>query len=138
MSDLPDRLPVVRQVRFGPWIVWIPETLRERGRGLLGRSGLEPNEGLLLEHSRSVHTFGMRFPIDAVLLDRDDRVIAVVRLSPNRVLLPRARVRAVLEVAAGEGRRFTPGARVGSTTRDAPNSAPRARSEPPGRRRTRP
>ena len=99
-------------MRFGPLVVWIPETLRERARGLLGRSELQPNEGLLLERSRSVHTFGMRFPIDAVLLDRDDRVIGVVRLSPNRVLLPRAHVRAVLEVAAGEGQAFTPGARV--------------------------
>src|SRR6476661_4036737 len=85
---------------FGSWTIWIPETRRERARGLLGRSGLEPDEGFLLEHTRSVHTFGMRFPIDAVLLDRDDRVIAVVRLSPNRVLLPRAHVRSVLEVAS--------------------------------------
>jgi len=74
MSDVTATLPVVQQVRFGPWRVWIPKTLRERARGLLGRSELEPNEGLLLERSRSVHTFGMRFPIDAVLLDRDDRV----------------------------------------------------------------
>ncbi|TMK18217.1 MAG: DUF192 domain-containing protein [Actinobacteria bacterium] len=128
----------MRSGRFGPFIVEVPQTLRERARGLLGRSGLEPSEGLLLEHSRSVHTFGMRFPIDAVLLDRDARVIDVVRLSPNRVLLPRAHVRAVLEVAAGEGRRFTPGARVGSTSRDARNSGRRARSEAPGHRRTRP
>ena len=99
----------MRSQQFGPFIVEVPQTHRERARGLLGRSGLGPNEGLLLERSRSVHTFGMRFPIDAVLLDRDDRVIDVVRLSPNRVLLPRAHVRAVLEVAAGQGRRFTPG-----------------------------
>ncbi|MDP9299798.1 MAG: DUF192 domain-containing protein [Actinomycetota bacterium] len=128
----------MRRVSLGSWDVWIPETARERARGLLGRSGLEPNEGLLLEHTRSVHTFGMRFSIDAVLLDRDDRVTGVVRLSPNRVLLPRPHVRAVLEVAAGEGRRFTPGARVGSTTHDAQSSAHPARSEPRGRRRTRP
>jgi uncharacterized membrane protein (UPF0127 family) len=128
----------VKQVSLGSWIVLIPETRRERARGLLGRSGLEPNEGLLLEHTRSVHTFGMRFSIDAVLLDRDDRVIGVVRLSPNRVLLPRPHVSAVLEVAVGQGRRVPPGARVGSTTRDAPSTAHQARSEPRGRRRTRP
>ena len=128
----------MKQESLGSWMVWIPETRRERARGLLGRSGLDPSEGLLLEHTRSVHTFGMRFSIDAVLLDRDDRVIGVVRLSPNRVLLPRQHVRAVLEVAAGQGRRFTPGARVGRTTRDAPNNAHPARSEPRGRRRSRP
>ncbi len=128
----------MRRERFGPFIVEVPQTRGERARGLLGRLELEPNEGLLLERSRSVHTFGMRFPIDAVLLDRDERVIEVVRLPPNRVLFPRRRVRAVLEVAEGQGRRFTPGVRVGSTTRDAPNTGRRARSEPPGRRRTRP
>src|SRR5439155_20010707 len=128
----------MRRERIGPFTVDIPETMRERARGLRGRHALGPDEGLLLEHSRSVHTFGMRFPIDAVLLDRDDRVIGVVRLPPNRVLLPRPRVRAVLEVAPGQGRRFTPGARVGSTTRDAPSTGRRARSEAPRRRRTRP
>ena len=120
----------MQQVSLGTWVVSIPETRRERARGLLGRSGLEPGEGMLLEHTRSVHTFGMRFSIDAVLLDRDDRVIGVVRLSPNRVLLPRPHVRAVLEVGAGQGRGFTPGARVGSTTRDAPHNAHPERIEP--------
>jgi uncharacterized membrane protein (UPF0127 family) len=45
----------------------------------------------------------MRFPIDAVLLDRDDRVVSVVTIEPGRILLPRRRVRHVLEVAAGRG-----------------------------------
>jgi hypothetical protein len=93
----------MRIERFGPFTVNVPETRRERWRGLLGRSSLRPDEGLLLEHCRSVHTFGMRFAIDAVLLDRDHRVVAVVNLPPGRVLLPRPRVRHILEVAAGRG-----------------------------------
>ena len=36
-------------------------------RGLLGRSELGPDEALLLERARSVHTFGMRFEIAAAL-----------------------------------------------------------------------
>jgi hypothetical protein len=47
----------------------------------------------------------MRFPIDAVLLDRRWSVVEVVRLVPGRVLLPRPRVCHVLEVAAGTGPR---------------------------------
>src|SRR5437667_363339 len=39
-------------------------------RGLLGRDRLEPGEGLLLRPASAVHTFFMRFPIDAVFLDR--------------------------------------------------------------------
>jgi uncharacterized protein len=50
----------------------------------------------------------MRFAIDAVLLDRDDRVVEVVRLPPGRILLPRPRVRHILEVAAGRGAELCP------------------------------
>jgi uncharacterized membrane protein (UPF0127 family) len=53
--------------------------------------------------TNSVHTFGMRFPIDVVLLDRRQRVIAVRRMPPGKLLLPRPRVRFVLECAAGCG-----------------------------------
>jgi uncharacterized membrane protein (UPF0127 family) len=70
-------------------------------RGLLGRTGLDPEEGLLLERTRSVHTFGMRFAIAAALLDGSRVVRALVRLPPRRVLLPRRGVRHVLELAVG-------------------------------------
>jgi uncharacterized membrane protein (UPF0127 family) len=77
--------------------VQVPVTRRERMRGLKGRTSLSPTEGLLLERCRSVHTFGMRFPIDAVMLDRDLRVVTVRRMRPRRILLPRRRVAHVLE-----------------------------------------
>ena len=77
--------------------VLVPTTRRERMRGLLGTGRLSPTEGLLLERTRSVHTFGMRFPIAAVLLDRSLTVLAVHRMPPRRLLLPRRRVRHVLE-----------------------------------------
>jgi len=93
----------VRRERFGAFIVEVPETGRERVRGLRGRDALAPRTGLLLRRCRSVQTFGMRFAIDAVLLDRHDRVMAVVRLQPGRLLLPRPRVRSILEVPAGTG-----------------------------------
>ena len=57
-----------------------------RLRGLLGRRSLETGDGLWLVPSQGVHTFGMRFPIDAIYLDRQDRVVAVEQdLSPFRV-----------------------------------------------------
>ena len=98
----------MRREPFGPFTVDVPETGRERARGLSGRDALAPHEGLLLRRCRSVHTFGMRFAIDAVLLDRDDRVVAIVTMPPGRILLPRRRVRHVLEVAAGRGALLTP------------------------------
>ena len=92
------------QGRLGPFAVRIPETRAERRRGLLG-SALSPGEGLLLRRCRSVHTFGMRFPIDAVLLDARFRVVAVVPMGPRRILLPRPGIRHILEVRRGEGLR---------------------------------
>ncbi len=65
--------------------------------------GSQQNEGLLLERCRSVHTFRMRFAIDAVVLDRHGRVVTVVGMAPRRLLRPRRKGRHVLEVAAGAG-----------------------------------
>jgi uncharacterized protein len=45
-----------------------------RRKGLLGRDGLAPGEGLWIVPCESVHTFFMRFPIDLVYIDRNRRV----------------------------------------------------------------
>ena len=45
-----------------------------RRRGLLGRDGLNPGEGLWILPCEAIHTFGMRFPIDLVYVDRKLRV----------------------------------------------------------------
>ena len=74
----------------------------QRMRGLIGRSGLPAGEGMLLRPAPSIHTAFMRFPIDAVFLDRDLRVLDIVeQLRPWRTA-SRRRARAVLELAAGE------------------------------------
>jgi uncharacterized membrane protein (UPF0127 family) len=76
-----------------------------RMRGLLGRSGLPAGEGLLLRPAPSIHTAFMRFPIDALFLDRELRVLQIVeRLRPWRVASKRG-ARAVLELSAGESAR---------------------------------
>ena len=57
-----------------------------RMRGLLGRRDLPRGEGILLRPAASIHTFFMRFPIDAVFLDRDDVVVGIERqVHPWRV-----------------------------------------------------
>ncbi len=55
----------------------VANTFRTRLFGLLGRKGLEPGAGLLIQPSSGVHTFGMSFPIDIVSLDKTRRVIGV-------------------------------------------------------------
>ena len=85
-----------------------------RMRGLLGRSNLPREEGILLRPASSVHTWFMRFPIDVVFLDRELAVLRVVpRLRPWRAVA-RRRAAAVLELAAGESERrgLRPGDRL--------------------------
>jgi len=78
-----------------------PQTRRERMRGWRGRSTVGPDDALLLDRTRSIHTFGMRVPISAVLLDRELGVRSVHPVRPGRLLLPRPGTRHVLECAEG-------------------------------------
>jgi uncharacterized membrane protein (UPF0127 family) len=72
-----------------------------RLRGLLGRDGLERGEGLLLRPASAVHTWFMRFPIDAVFLNRDLVVLGIADgLEPWRAAGRRG-AKAVLELPAG-------------------------------------
>jgi hypothetical protein len=95
-----------------------------RGRGVLGRERLE---GVLALRSVSVHTVGVRFPIDVVCCrpvpGPDDvsagewslLVGAVRTLPPGRITRPRWYHRVVLEAAAGSFGRWGvgPGDRIG-------------------------
>jgi uncharacterized membrane protein (UPF0127 family) len=79
----------------------VPKSSFGRMRGLLGRDGLEPGTGMLIDSAPSVHMFFMRFPIDVVFLDRDWRVVGVRHgLRPWRVAGARGAV-AALELPAG-------------------------------------
>ena len=92
----------------------VADTPWARLRGLLGRAGLRRDEGLLIRPANAIHTSFMRFPIDAVFLDRELVVVRVVpELRPWRVARRRG-ARAVLELAAGESRRrgIEPGDRL--------------------------
>ncbi|MEO5839741.1 MAG: DUF192 domain-containing protein [Acidimicrobiales bacterium] len=91
-----------------PWLVAdgrvlasveIAEAYRTRAKGLLGRNGIDG--ALLLRRARSVHSFGMRFPIDVAFCDADLYVLDIVVLRPHRMTLPRWRARAVIEAEAG-------------------------------------
>jgi uncharacterized protein len=83
----------------------VADTPASRLRGLLGRSELSPGEGLLLRPASAIHTCFMRFPIDAVFLDRDWRVVAISDdVRPWRAASRRG-AKAVLELPAGESAR---------------------------------
>lgn len=87
-----------------------------RMRGLLGRSGLREGEAMVFERSNSIHTVGMRFPIDAIFVDQDWRVVAILaRLVPWKLVPPVAGAWGTVEVAAGSAARF--GVQIGDQIR---------------------
>lgn len=59
--------------------VRVADTALSRIVGLLGERKLLPGDGLLIVPCQGVHTWGMRFPIDVVVLDGEWNVMAVRR-----------------------------------------------------------
>jgi uncharacterized protein len=48
-----------------------------RMKGLLGAKDFSPGEALIITHCQSIHMFFMKFPIDVIFCDRQDRVVGL-------------------------------------------------------------
>jgi protein-S-isoprenylcysteine O-methyltransferase Ste14/uncharacterized membrane protein (UPF0127 family) len=71
-------------------------------KGLLGTAGLEPDEGLLITPSNQVHTIGMRYPLDLVFVDAENRIVGVQHdVRPGQISTKMPAATAVLELPAG-------------------------------------
>ena len=82
------------------------DTLVTRLIGWLGREGLAEDEALWISPCRGIHTAGLRFAIDAVVLDEQWRVVQVrERLAPWRATRFVKGAASVLELPAGSIRR---------------------------------
>ncbi len=80
----------------------VPRTFVGRGVGLMLRRELPPGQGMWITPCNGIHMFLMRFPIDAVFVDRRMRVARVYsRLRPWRVVPWVFRAHSVLELPAG-------------------------------------
>lgn len=84
----------------------------ERARGLLGTRRLPESEALIISPCRGIHTVGLRFPILAVYLDRDSRVLTSVVLRPWRIGPFLRRARTVIEMPAYMVDQVIPGDRL--------------------------
>ena len=116
----------------------LAETMFARLRGLLGRSGLAEGEGMLLRPASSIHTAFMRFAIDAVFVDKENRVVKVApEIRPWRAAACRG-ARAVLELPAGEAERrgIRPGVSLTQVWRSDPASQRRPQTPPSPRATT--
>ena len=88
-TPLADRLRVAR-------------SLWSRARGLLGTRELPSGDGLLIEPCSSIHSFWMRYPFDALFLNRKGEVLhAISRMQPFRMSRLVFSAHSVLELPAG-------------------------------------
>jgi uncharacterized membrane protein (UPF0127 family) len=76
----------------------IAEDFRTRLRGLAFRDRAEAGPGLLIPRCASVHTFGMRFPLDVYFLDAEGSVLALRLAVPPRRIVWHPGSSAVLEI----------------------------------------
>ena len=79
----------------------VADTARARRTGLLGHASLKPGEGLWIVPCEAVHSFGMKFAIDLVYLDRKKRVRKVRKAMMPRRLSACVTAHSVLELPSG-------------------------------------
>jgi uncharacterized membrane protein (UPF0127 family) len=80
------------------------DSLRRRTIGLLGRH--EFDGALLIARTKSVHTIGMKFPIDVAFCDDDLRIIRIVTMRQRRVSKIAFGASCAIETEAGRFRHW--------------------------------
>jgi uncharacterized membrane protein (UPF0127 family) len=125
--DSPSRFSIVNLTSHAQLAthVEVARTSAQRSKGLLGRNGLAAGEGLWIVPCESVHTFGMRFAIDLVYLDRQRRIKKIRRAVPPWRISACLTAHSVLELAAGSVREGE--ARLGDTLEFIPVDTPQKR-----------
>ncbi|KJR99566.1 MAG: hypothetical protein VR68_08590 [Peptococcaceae bacterium BRH_c4a] len=79
--------------------------------GLMGRTGMPENSALVLNPCSSIHTFFMRFCIDAVFLDGQGEVVHMIAEMPTYGISPMVKkAKMVIELPGGTAKnRVYPG-----------------------------
>jgi uncharacterized protein len=81
--------------------VKVAESVLGRLVGLLGRRSLRRDSGVWIVPGNAVHTIGLMFSVDLVLIDKNFKVVALRELvRPFTVTLPNFRAESVLELPA--------------------------------------
>lgn len=80
----------------------VAKSFFSRLKGLLGKKGLQPQEGLVIIPCSSVHCLGMKFPIDVIYVSSDHKILELVEnLQPNRLGPVVKESKYVIELPAG-------------------------------------
>ena len=81
--------------------VKVADSILGRLVGLLGKRSLEPDGGVWICPANAIHTIGMLFSFDLILIDKDFKVVGVREMvRPFRLTRPNFRAESVLELPA--------------------------------------
>ncbi len=74
----------------------IPTSLLDQSLGLLKY----PKPAAMMLHTRfGIHTFGMSYPIDVLILNKQNRIVAINKnMKPNKIFLWNIRYETILEL----------------------------------------
>jgi uncharacterized membrane protein (UPF0127 family) len=101
MNDLLTAINVTRGVRLTE-CGRVADTFYTRLVGLLRDKTLEYGDGMWIVPCNSIHSIGMRFKFDAIFLDKNLRVVHLVReMKPWRISKMVFSAHSVLELPAG-------------------------------------
>jgi len=81
--------------------VKVADSVLSRLIGLLGRRSLQPDSGVWIVPANAVHTVGMLFTFDLVLIDKNFKVVGLRELvRPFKITKPNFKAESVLELPA--------------------------------------
>ena len=81
--------------------VEVCDSILGRLRGLLGKRSLKPDSGVWIVPANAIHTVGMLFSFDLVLIDKNFKVVGLRELvRPFRITMPERGAESVLELPA--------------------------------------
>lgn len=74
----------------------------QKFRGLLGVQYLGEGQGIILSKCKQIHTFGMKFSIDVIVLDKKGLIIDFVgSVEPNKISRYYRKAYYIIELATG-------------------------------------
>jgi len=80
----------------------IASSFVDRLAGLIFKKSIDKNEGMLFDDCNSIHTFWMRFPLDVIFLESENRIIRIFySLKPFRITPVIKNSKRVLEIKSG-------------------------------------
>ena len=81
--------------------VRVADSVYGRLKGLLGKRSLQPDSGVWIVPANAVHTIGMLFTFDLILVDKDFKVVGIRELvRPFSITKPNFKAESVLELPA--------------------------------------